>query len=254
MGLVALLSFVACAAPSIGSYPEGARSVEEPEATDDGTPAVDGGAARPANPAADPKLTVTIAGDGIGTVTSTPAGLTCEGTACAGSFPSGAVVTLTPSPAAGSTFVAWGGACNGTAGCTVTLKGAAIVTAELTKLDGTWTGPYENIRPAHGCTFANKGTLSVALTTDATAISSSADIDGLEIRQIPGCTVVDSRAAKASAPVTSAGATLSGTWSFAVPGTSGTLAFPFTATVAGKTITGTWTCPSCTGSFTLTKP
>ena len=34
----------------------------------------------------------------------------------------------------------------------------------------------------------------------------------------------------------------------------GLLAYVITAKVTGKTMTGSWTCPTCTGSFTLTKP
>ncbi|MCU1429092.1 MAG: hypothetical protein JWL83_3092 [Actinomycetia bacterium] len=76
-----------------------------------------------------PKLTVAISKHG--NVTSNPAGIDCsrpigvKGTVgtCKTQFPSGAV-TLTATPAAGKTFVSWGGACAGTVGnqCTVTLS------------------------------------------------------------------------------------------------------------------------------------
>src|SRR5207244_10398538 len=53
-------------------------------------------------------LTVSKAGTGAGTVTSSPAGITC-GATCAASFTSGTAVTLTAAPAAGSTFTGWSG-------------------------------------------------------------------------------------------------------------------------------------------------
>jgi hypothetical protein len=66
-----------------------------------------------------PVLTVTFAGTGAGTVSSTPAGLGCS-TTCSASFPSGSPVTLTATPN-GSTFGGWTG-CDAVSGqvCTIT--------------------------------------------------------------------------------------------------------------------------------------
>src|SRR5439155_16151886 len=59
-------------------------------------------------------LTVSKIGTGSGTVTSTPAGITC-GTSCAGTYTSGTLVTLTATPAADSALTGWsGGGCTGT--------------------------------------------------------------------------------------------------------------------------------------------
>jgi len=75
-----------------------------------------------------PTLTVTKAGPGSGTVTSSPAGIDC-GATCAASFTNGTMVTLTATPDPGSTFTSWGGDCTGTGPCTVTMDQDRAVTA-----------------------------------------------------------------------------------------------------------------------------
>ena len=76
-------------------------------------------------------LTVSSSGSGQGTVTSSPAGIDC-GSTCSHPFPDGVAVTLTASPAPGSTFTGWSGACSGTAACTVNLTEDSAVTATFT--------------------------------------------------------------------------------------------------------------------------
>src|SRR5207249_7910912 len=73
-------------------------------------------------------LSVTRAGTGSGTVTSSPAKIDC-GATCSASFPSGTVVSLAAAPASGSTFAGWSGVCSGTASCSVTMDAAKNVTA-----------------------------------------------------------------------------------------------------------------------------
>jgi hypothetical protein len=68
-------------------------------------------------------VTVSKAGKGNGTVTSSPAGISC-GTDCfeayPGSYPVGTAVTLVATADPGSTFVGWsGGGCSGTLPCTL---------------------------------------------------------------------------------------------------------------------------------------
>jgi hypothetical protein len=76
-------------------------------------------------------LTVTNAGTGSGTVASVPGGISC-GAACSTVYNFGTIVTLTASPAAGSTFTGWGGACSGSIGiCPVTMIAARSVTANF---------------------------------------------------------------------------------------------------------------------------
>jgi Divergent InlB B-repeat domain len=74
-------------------------------------------------------LSVEKAGDGVGTVMS-PAGIDC-GVACSGSYAAGTVVTLTATPATGSSFAGWGGDCSGTGDCTLTMSAAHSVSAEF---------------------------------------------------------------------------------------------------------------------------
>jgi hypothetical protein len=74
-------------------------------------------------------LSVAKAGSGQGTVTSTPAGINC-GALCSATFNNGVLVTLTATPASGSSFSGWSGAgCSGTATCAVAMSAAQSVTA-----------------------------------------------------------------------------------------------------------------------------
>ena len=73
-------------------------------------------------------LTVSKAGTGAGTVTSAPAGIDC-GSDCSESYPANTTVTLTATPAAGSSFTGWSGACAGTGSCRVAMTAARSVTA-----------------------------------------------------------------------------------------------------------------------------
>jgi|GEM_PF-6731473 len=74
------------------------------------------------------RLTVTIAGTGSGTVTSSPAGINCP-VSCAAGFAAGTAVTLSANVAAGSSFGGWSGACGGNGGCNVSLNADQAVTA-----------------------------------------------------------------------------------------------------------------------------
>ena len=73
-------------------------------------------------------LTAAKAGNGSGTVTSQPAGIDC-GTTCSGNYATGTSVTLSATPASGSTFAGWSGDCSGAATCTVSMTQARTVTA-----------------------------------------------------------------------------------------------------------------------------
>jgi hypothetical protein len=99
-------------------------------------------------------IALTVSVTGSGTVTSSPAGISCPST-CSAGFASGTPVTLTATPASGWTFSNWGGACSGSAGCSVTMNAAASVTA----------------------TFVQNVALSVSVTGSGTVTSSPAGIN-----------------------------------------------------------------------------
>jgi Divergent InlB B-repeat domain len=89
-------------------------------------------------------LNVSDGGTGTGTVSSSLGGVNC-GAECSGRFSRGAEVTLTATPAAGSTFTGWSGACSGVGTCEVTLSEDRKVTATFTKI------------PTHSLTVALAG-------------------------------------------------------------------------------------------------
>ena len=134
---------------------------------------------------AKPVLTITKSGTGTGTVTSSPAGISC-GETCTAPFNKGAVVTLTPAPAAGSVFTRWTGGCTGTGICRVTMTKDVTVTAQFTTGSCTYT-----VAPKVGAfTFkGGKATLTVtargsafcpapAITTDAAWITYTSSFSG----------------------------------------------------------------------------
>lgn len=70
-------------------------------------------------------------GTGTGTVTSSPIGINC-GTDCTETYTTDTLVTLTATPAAGSTFAGWSMACGGTnPTCTVNMNMSYNVTASF---------------------------------------------------------------------------------------------------------------------------
>lgn len=74
-------------------------------------------------------LNVMRTGAGSGTVSSSPAGISC-GVTCSAQFALGSIVQLTAAPLAGSTFAGWSGAgCSGTGSCVITMTSVVNVTA-----------------------------------------------------------------------------------------------------------------------------
>ncbi|HEY2921132.1 MAG TPA: hypothetical protein VGK77_19285, partial [Candidatus Binatia bacterium] len=90
--------------------------------------------------------TVTSSGTGNGTVTSSPVGINCGGT-CSASFTSGTLVTLTATPAVGSTFGGWSGTgCSGLTTmnvaktCTATFNPQPVQTRSILSITRKGTG------------------------------------------------------------------------------------------------------------------
>jgi hypothetical protein len=79
-------------------------------------------------PPPDKTLTLTKAGRGTGTVSSSPAGISC-GSTCAHAFKHGTTVRLTAIALARSRFAGWSGTCSGTGSCTLTMSADRSVTA-----------------------------------------------------------------------------------------------------------------------------
>lgn len=77
-------------------------------------------------------LSVSKAGVGSGTVSSSQSGINC-GSTCSQVYAFGTQVTMSATATSGSTFAGWsGGVCSGTGICTVTMNAAQSVTATFT--------------------------------------------------------------------------------------------------------------------------
>ena len=151
-------------------------------------------------------LTVSKAGTGSGTVTSTsspdsPTQINC-GPTCSVSYASGTVVTLTATPATGSTFTGWSGcdAVSGTA-CTVTMSAARSVTATFAVqsftltvnktgiIGGTVTSSPPGINCGPTCSASyNSGTM-VTLTATPGLFSMFTGWNGCDTASGRTCTV-----------------------------------------------------------------
>ena len=132
------------------------------------------------------QLSITKAGTGAGTVTSTApsAAIDC-GTSCSASFDEGTQVTLSAAPAVGTSFTGWtGGGCSGTGSCTVTVNAPTTVTATFTQnayqltvaTAGTGSGTVSSTVPAGiiDCGAACAGFFSHGSTVTLVATPSTA--------------------------------------------------------------------------------
>lgn len=135
-------------------------------------------------------VTVSRAGDGSGTVVSSPANIDC-GRACLAMFPMDSVVTLTATAAAGSSFAGWSGACAGTSPtCTLRMSANQTVGTRFYALDtrltvalagtgqGTVTSPEAGISCGTSCSASLASASLVTLTATAASGSSFAGWSG----------------------------------------------------------------------------
>lgn len=166
-------------------------------------------------------LTVTKAGTGSGTVTSSPSGT---------SFATGTIVTLTATPATGSTFAGWSGACSGTGSCVVTMDANKAVTATFnssvpsSSFNGTWSGTYSGTLTTTGC---NPG-------GNSTSVNSSFSVNILN-GVITGTSTTGSVSGSAVA------------YNITQTITGGSITYSFTGTLSGTTGSGTWSATGGTG-------
>jgi Divergent InlB B-repeat domain len=97
-----------------------------------GTGGSSGGTGGTITPPVNYRLDVAKAGNGGGSITSSPAGIDC-GATCAASYAQGTMVTLTAMPDGQSVFTGWTGACTGSGTCMVTMDQARAVVATFTR-------------------------------------------------------------------------------------------------------------------------
>ncbi|MFO0722617.1 MAG: hypothetical protein U1E65_02460 [Myxococcota bacterium] len=93
-------------------------------------------------------VNVALAGDGHGTVSSAPSGISCSTGLCVANFNRGATVTLTAVADASSNFIGWTGDCSGATTCQVTADAAKSVTATFNAKPGTTPEPSNTPSPS----------------------------------------------------------------------------------------------------------
>lgn len=174
------------------------------------------------------ELSLTLAGSGSGTVTSTPAGIDC-GTDCSETLTEGTSVVLSATPDVGSTFAGWsGGGCDGAATCTLSLDGATSVTATFGVAEyalavarsGTGAGSVTSAPGGVDCGVTcvvdfEHGT-EVTLTAEAAPGSVFTGWTGAGCTGTGTCVVTLTEAAAVVADFNSTSFAMSGTWSCAL--------------------------------------
>jgi CubicO group peptidase (beta-lactamase class C family) len=116
-------------------------------------------------------LSVTLAGAGGGTITSTPqgtdpSGIACTSGTCSTTFPPNTSVELLPSPNAISSFVGWEGDCSGSGACTFSMTGQKGVTATFSSTPKAMIGTNGYASLASAYTAATTGNTILAMDTE----------------------------------------------------------------------------------------
>lgn len=155
-------------------------------------------------------VTVAVDGNGAGSVTSSPTGISCPGM-CAMSVPYGTQVTLSGAQSGVSTFLGWaGGGCTGTAGCAFVVTGDTLVHAsfalnytlvvtETGSGAGTVTSNPAGINCGTDCNETYNAGTSVTLTASASADSVFTGWSGGGCSGTSTCTVTLNAAAMVTA-------------------------------------------------------
>jgi alpha-tubulin suppressor-like RCC1 family protein len=142
---------------------------------------------------------LSVSKTGSGTVSSSPAGISC-GASCSNGYSTGTSVALSAAPDSGSIFAGWTGACTGTGSCTVTMDEAKSVGATFTPaspavtFDPTWLAfanqVVGNSSAAQTVTLTNTGnaalTIASVTTTDDFARTSTC---GLTLAAAASCAI-----------------------------------------------------------------
>lgn len=117
-------------------------------------------------------LTVSKGGTGSGTVTSNPSGVNC-GSDCSENYTNDTSVTLSATPAGGSTFSGWSGACSGSGSCVVTMSTVKNVTATFNTTGPApdTTAPTAPTNLAATVVSASQIDLSWTASTDAVGVT-----------------------------------------------------------------------------------
>jgi len=130
-------------------------------------------------PPTGPQLELSVHVDGAGSIASTVAGVSCNGD-CKVSLSQGSSWVLNAVPATGYVFNGWGGACSGSAGCTVTMNTASQVSASFTP-GGSSNGKSWFVSSAVGSDSA-AGTLAAPFKTIMKAVGVAQPGDTIELR------------------------------------------------------------------------
>ena len=176
-------------------------------------------------------LSITNQGTGIGTVSSSPSGISC-GSTCSASFTAGTAVTLTAQPTTGSAFSGWGGACTGSASsCIVSMDSDRSVTANFSTEVTTRT-----------LTLSKSGNGTGSVTSSPSGLSCAMDCNSASSNFSK--TVSITLTAQASSGSTFAG------WGGAC---SGTGSCTIAAGTSSASVTASFTSSTSTRLVTLTK-
>ncbi len=125
-------------------------------------------------------LSVSKSGTGTGTVTSLGGSINCGSICSASGITSGTVTTLVATPAQGSIFSGWSGACTGLGSCTITISSNVSVTASFI---GEVLPPTDTTAPTVSITSPSSGTTvkgaSVSLVANA---SDDVGVSGVQFK------------------------------------------------------------------------
>jgi hypothetical protein len=199
--------------------------------------------------------------DGSGTVTASPAGISC-GSDCSEIYDLGTVVTLTATPDEGSTFDGWSGLCSGDGNCIVTMDADKGVVASFSSIPvpdgdtgfvGTWSGTYNYTSVGDGgCTYNSSGTMTMTISVDESTASGTTSVDGFELRWTDDCSLYGYVASSGTFTATISGDIINGTSSYPIAETGGTWTPSFSGTLSDNTISGTLSATG-SGTFSLTR-